>query len=109
MGRIGECKQDTTWLVLESTFIEVGISAVSAKIYAQTFSSEEIMRNSLHMQDHAMLKEQGIKTMGNVLAILKLTKEPPVSPASHVKSLTAKLPQLNSEMTPQQFQKFRRD
>ena len=30
----------------ESTFIEAGISATSAKIYAQTFSSEKIKRDS---------------------------------------------------------------
>ena len=75
----------------------------------RTFSSKEIMRDSLHMRDHAMLKELGIKMMGDMLAILKLTKEPPVSLANHVKPPTAKLPQLNPEMTPQQFQKFRID
>ena len=41
--------------------------------------------------------------MGDMLTILKLTKEPLVS------LLTAKLPQFNSEMTPQQFWKFRID
>ena len=90
----------------ESTFIKKGISATSAKIYAQTFSSEEITRDSLHMLDHTMLKELGIKTMGDVLAIHKLTKEPLVSPASHMKQPTAKLPQLVLEMTTQ-FRKFR--
>ena len=90
----------------ESTFLKAGISATSAKMYAQTFSSEEITRNSLHMLDCMMLKELGIKTMGDVLAILKLTEEPSVS---HMKLPTAKLPQLISEMTTQQFRKFRID
>ena len=59
------------------------------------------------MLDHAMLKELGIKTMGDMLTILKLTKDPPppppVSIACHVKPLTPKPPKLNSEMIPQQF------
>ena len=93
----------------ESTFIVAGISAASAKIYTQTFSSKEITRDSLHMLDHTMLKVLDIKNMGDVLAILKLTKEPPVSPTSHITPLTVKLPQLNSEITLQQFHKFRID
>ena len=61
------------------------------------------------MLDCTMLKKLGIKTIGDVLAILKLTKEPSVLPATHVNSPTAKLPQLNLEMTLQQFRKFRID
>ncbi len=80
---------------MESTFIKVGISAATAKTYVQTFSSKEISRNSSHMLDCAMLKELGIKIMGDILAILKWTKEAPVSLASYVK-----LPQLKLEMTP---------
>ena len=93
----------------ESTFIEAGISATSAKIYAQTFSSEEITRDSLHMLDCMMLKELGTKTMGDVLAILKLTTETLVSPASPMKLPTTKLPRLSSEMMTQPFRKFRID
>ena len=60
------------------------------------------------MLDRTMLKKLGIKTMGDMLTILKLTKEPSVSSVSHMKLPTAKLPQLVSEMmTP--FQKFRID
>ena len=84
-------------------------SAASAKIYALTFSCEEITSNSLHMLDCTMLKELGIKTMGNVFAILKLTKEPSVSPVIHVKPPIAKFPHLNLEMTPQQLRKSRID
>ena len=87
----------------ESTFIEVSISAASTKIYAQKFSSREIMRDSLHMLDRVMLKELGINMMDYVLTLLKLIKETPVSPTSYVKPLTAKLPQLNSEFTTQEF------
>ena len=93
----------------ESIFVEAGISATSAKMYALIFSSKEITRESLYMLDRTMLKELDIKTMGDVLAILKLTEEPSVSSVSHMKPLTAKLPQLILEMTTQQFWKFRID
>ena len=93
----------------ESTFVEAGISATFAKMYSQTFPSEEITRDSLHMLDRTMLKELGIKTMGDMLAIHNLTKEPSVSSVSHMKPPTAKLPQLVLEMTTQQFWKFRID
>ena len=92
----------------ESIFTNAGITMASAKVYAQTFSSEGITRDSMHMLDHTMLKELGIKSMGDVLIILKLAKENPASPATHVKPI-AKPPQLNSEMTPQQFRKFKID
>ena len=95
----------TDW---ESIFTNAGITMASAKIYAQTFSSEGITRDTMHMLDRTMLKELGIKSMGDVLIILKLTKENPASPTTHVKP-TAKPPQLNSEMTPQQLRKFKID
>ena len=93
----------TDW---ERIFTNAGITTASAKIYAQTFSSEGITRDTMHMLDRTMLKELGIKNMGEVLIILKLAKENPASPTTHVKP-TAKPPQLNSEMTPQQFRKFK--
>ena len=74
----------------ESTFIEAGISVASAKTYALTFSSKEITRDSLHMLNHAMLKALGIRTTSDMLAILNLTKELPLSlpsPASLTKQL----------------------
>ena len=95
----------TDW---ESIFTNAGITTASAKIYAQTFSSEGITRDTIHMLDRTMLKELGIKNMGEVLIILKLAKENPASPTTHVKP-TAKPPQLNSGMTPQQFRKFKID
>ena len=61
------------------------------------------------MLDRTLLKELGIKTMGDMLTILKLTKGPLVSPASPMKPPTAKLSQLSSEMTTQQSRKFRID
>ena len=64
------------------------------------------------MLDRVKFKELDIRTMGDILAILKLTKESPVSLSSlesHTKPPTAKLPQLNSEMTSEKFRKFRID
>ena len=83
----------------ESIFTNAGITMASAKVFAQRFSSEGITRDSMHMLDRTMLKELGTKSMGDVLIILKLPKENPASPTTHVKP-TAKPPQLNSEMTP---------
>ena len=73
----------------EDTFIEAGISGASAKTCVQTFSSKKITRDSLHKLDHAKLKELGIKSMGDMFTILKLTKEPL---ASHPKPPSVKLP-----------------
>ena len=50
----------TDW---ESIFTNAGITTASAKIYAQTFSSEGITRDTMHMLDRTMLKELGIKSM----------------------------------------------
>ena len=61
------------------------------------------------MGNHMILKELGIKIMGDMLTILKLTKELLVSPASHIKPPTAKLSQLSLEMKTQQIWKFRID
>ena len=61
------------------------------------------------MLDHKMLKELGIKTMGNVFTILKLTKKPSVLLASYIRPPTAKLPQFSLEMISQEFRKFRID
>ncbi len=63
----------------ESIFTNAGITMTSAKVYAQTFSSEGITRDSMHMLDRKMLKELGIKSMGDVLIILKLAKENPAT------------------------------
>ena len=56
-------------------FIETGISVTSAKLYVQIFASEKFTKDSLPMLDHSVLKESGIRTMGEILALLKLGKE----------------------------------
>ena len=59
----------------ESIFIEAGISVTSAKLYIQTFTNKNLTKDSLPMMDCAILKELGIKTLGEMLAILILLKE----------------------------------
>ena len=65
-----------------SIFIEASISVNSTKLYTQTLLSEKLTKDSLPTLDHSMLKELGIKTVGEMFAILKLIKRPPLSPPS---------------------------
>ena len=88
----------------EQYLVETGIS--SAKIHAVTFVNEKLSIGTLQMLDRAILKELGVISMGEVLCILKQSKEA-APQATYAKAPTAKLPQLNLEMTPQQFRKFR--
>ena len=88
---------------------KIGISADSARNYAKTFVKESITKNSLIMIDREILKELGVTTMGHALAILKLAKEQLLTSDSYTKAPAVKLPQLHSEMTSQQFRKFRID
>ena len=60
----------------EDYFIKVGISADWAKSYAATFAREKLREENFRMMDWAMLRELGITAMGEVLSILKQTKEP---------------------------------
>ena len=59
-----------------------------------------------------MFKGLGIKTLGEMLVILKLVKDP-IAPspllAYYAKIATAKIPQILLEMITQQFQKFKID
>ena len=92
----------------ENYFLKAGISADLAKSYAATFVREKLRKESLQMMDRAMLRELGITTMGEALAILKQAKEPPTQNLC-AKAPAVKPPQLHLEMTPQQFRKFRID
>ena len=78
----------------EQYFVEAGISPHSAKIHAVTFANEKLSIGTLQM-----MKEQEVISMGEALCILKQAKEA-TPQATYVKALTAKLPQLNMEMTP---------
>ena len=54
----------------ENNFIKAGISVASAKIYAQSFFSEEIMRGSLHRLERAHAEGAGHQDYGRMLIIL---------------------------------------
>ena len=92
----------------EQYFIEAGISSSSAKTHAVVFANEKLTIATLQMLDRAMLRELGVTSMGEALCILKQAKEA-TPQATYMKAPTAKLPQLNLEMTPQQFRKFQID
>ena len=88
----------------------MGFIAITSYGYKELLLGWHLLPLPRFMHRHsAILKELGIKTTGDMLVTLKLTKEPPVSQASHLKPLTAKLPQLNLEITPLQFRRFRID
>ena len=92
----------------EQYFVEAGISSCSAKTHAVVFANEKLTIETLQMLDRAMLRELGVTSMGEALCILKQAKEA-APQATYAKAPTAKLPQLNLEMTPQQFRKFQID
>ena len=92
----------------EQYFVEVGISSCSAKTHAVVFANEKLTIGTLQMLDRAMLRELGVTSMGEALCILKQAKEA-APQATYAKAPKAKLPQLNLEMTSQQFRKFQID
>ena len=92
----------------EQYFVEAGISSCSAKTHAVVFANEKLTLGTLQMLDRAMLWKLGVTSMGEALCILKQAKEA-APQTTYVKAPTAKLPQLNLEMTPQQFRKFQID
>ena len=92
----------------EHFFIEAGISTASAKTHATKFVDEKLTIESLQMLDCSMLKELGVTLMGKALCILKQAKEA-AAQSTRIQALTAKPPNLNIEMTPQQFRKFQID
>ena len=89
----------------EEFFVQLGIPASSAETYAEKFFTERLSKDSISLMNREMLKELGVKTLGDALAILK----PAVPDSQLIKAPAVKLPQLHSEMTPQQFRKFRID
>ena len=92
----------------ECFFIEVGISIDSAKTYVTKFADEKLTIKRLQMLDRSMLKELGVTLMGEAMCILKQAKEA-TAQSTRIQALAAKPPNLNIEMTPQQFRKFRID
>ena len=78
----------------ESIFIEACISVASTKTYTLKIYRKKIMKDCLHILDRAMFKELVIRTMGDMLATLKLEREPLVSlplQASYANSFISRL------------------
>ena len=88
-------------------FMDNGIKEAKATEYGQKFVDEEISVNMISRLDRNTLKEMDIKIIGDALAILNISKNSmsALSPAI-VKAPAARLPQIASEMTHQQFRKF---
>ena len=92
----------------ERFLIEAGISTDSAKTHPTKFADEKLTIESLQMLDRSMLKELGVTLLEEALCILKQTKEA-TAQSTRIQALAAKPPNLNIEMTPQQFRKFQID
>ena len=89
----------------ERFLIEAGITTDSAKTHATKFADKKLTIESLQMLDRSTLKELGVTLMGEALCILKQAKEA-TAQSTRIQALAAKPPNLNIEMTPQQFRKF---
>ena len=88
-------------------FMKHGIKEASATEYGTKFVDEEMSVDMIPRLDRGILKEMGVKVIGDALAILSIsdTCVSASSPAV-VKAPAAKLPQISSDMTHQQFRKF---
>ena len=84
-----------------------GTSSKQGSLPTQPKSMQQssLTRESLPMLDQLMLKELEITSIGEALCILKQAKEA-TSQTTYTKASAAKFPQLNLEMSPQQFRKF---
>ena len=89
----------------EHYLIKVGIPTDSSIILTATFAGEKVMGESLQMLDRSILKELEVTSMGEALCIHNQA-EKVTSQKTSTRSPAAKLPQVNLEMTPQQFRKF---
>ena len=101
--------------ITAEALLNVGIEEGPAAAYAELFSKESITTASIDMLDKDSLNEMGIRKLGHQLAIFKLGKQQSVAQPTAaaapvtVKITPAKAPQLTSDMTPQQFRKFKID
>ena len=87
------------------------IDAESAQDYAKLLIDNGITDKNIEMLDRKILTELGITKIGHQMSILKLGKNSACvsTESTSVKSMSAKAPQLISEMTSQQFRKFKID
>ena len=90
---------------------KTGICEESANNYADIFEDAKISMLNIDMIDKLTLNDMGIVVIGDVLSILKLGKKETGRSDQHsaVKLPSVKVPQLQAEMTSQQFRKFRVD
>jgi len=95
----GEPLDEAGW---KDLFIEYGIKEANATEYGKKFVDEEMSVAMLPQLNRDILKEMGVTTIGDALAILSMSATRPPS----VKAPAAKLPQISSDMTHQQFRKF---
>lgn len=90
----------------EQLFMANGIKEDQAKTYGAKFFEEEMTFGMLSQLDRELLKEMGVKKIGDALAILSIDGSASASKSSVLKTPAPKLPQITSEMTHQQYRKF---
>jgi hypothetical protein len=91
----------------KNLFMENGIKEAKATEYGEKFVTEEMSVDILPQLDRDILKEMGVTIIGDALAILRIGGNiMSASRSPSVKAPAAKLPQISSDMTHQQFRKF---
>ena len=96
-------------------FASVGIPYTDCLTYAENFIKHELTELAIPSIDKDTLLELGVKVLGHRLAILNITKlmQPPQwndAPITSAKaSVSAKLPDIHSEMMNPQFLKLKTD
>ncbi len=91
----------------KNLFMENGIKEAKATEYGEKFVTEEMSVDILPQLDRDILKEMGVTIIGDALAILRIGGNiMSASRSPSVKAPAAKLPQIASDMTHQQFRKF---
>lgn len=101
--QLGEPLDADGWMKL---FVENGIKEEQAAVYGDKFAEEEMTYGMLSQLDRDLLKEMGVKKIGDALAILSIDSSASVLKSSVLKTPAPKLPQITSEMTHQQYRKF---
>ena len=101
--QLGEPLDADGWTKL---FVENGIKEEQAAVYGDKFAEEEMTYGMLSQLDRDLLKEMGVKKIGDALAILSIDSSASVLKSSVLKTPAPKLPQITSEMTHQQYRKF---
>ena len=92
-------------------FIDAGISEEQAPTYSTTFHNNRMTAATLPDLNLDLLKQLGVRVIGDGLAILKAAKSDARSqvPTFKPSSVSVKLPSITAEMTHPQFRKFKID